>query len=253
MFKKYLVLFYLILLSNLSFSQEERLSDNNTIGWVSYVGAFKVKPKLSIHTEYQWRRVDGFKNWQQGLARVGINYAIRKDISLIAGYAFAGTYIYGDYPPAFSFPEHRLYQQVVIKNPIGRVDISHRFTLEQRFMGRVSMLNGEKNTSYFFLNRMRYRIRAEIPLTKKEAQVNNWYIALQDEVFIGWGKNMGNNIFDQNRMGVLLGYKANKNIKLEAGYLNQYLQQARRINNKAVYQYNNGFLLSANFNIDLVK
>lgn len=92
----------LIIYSSPSLSQEERLTDNNSIGWFVYTGTFKIKSKVAIHTEYQWRRVDGIKNWQQGLFRTGINYALRKDVSLNAGYAFAQTYAYGDYPPAFA-------------------------------------------------------------------------------------------------------------------------------------------------------
>lgn len=235
------------------FAQEERLATHNAIGWFMYTGAFKIKTKLTIHTEYQWRRVDGIKNWQQGVFRAGLNYAVRKDVSLNAGYAFAETFPYGDYPAAFAFPEHRIYEQVLVKNPLGAVDFSHRFTLEQRFVGSVTQTNGVKNTKYNFLNRIRYRLRGEIPLHKKTAAKKAWSIALQDEIFIGWGKNMGANIFDQNRIGVLLGYKLNKQIKLEAGYINQILQQGRRVNNKPVFQYNNGFLVGANFNIDLTR
>lgn len=236
-----------------AFAQEERLATHNSIGWFMYTGAFKIKPKLTIHTEYQWRRTDVVKNWQQGLFRTGINYAIRKDVSLNAGYAFAETFPYGDYPAAFAFPEHRIFEQVVIKNPLGVVEFSHRFMLEQRFVGSVTSTNGVKNTDYNFLNRMRYRLRGEIPLHKKTATKKPWSIAIQDEIFIGWGKNMGANIFDQNRIGVLLGYKLNKFVKLEAGYLNQTLQQGRRVNNKAVFQYNNGLLVGANFNIDFTR
>ena len=222
-----------------TFSQEQRLADNNTLGWFAYTGTFKVNPKIAIHTEYQWRRVDGIKNWQQGLFRTGINYALRKDISLNAGYAFAQTFPYGDFPGIASFPEHRIFEQVVIKNPIGKTDLSHRFTLEQRFLRIPSLQNGQINTDWRYLNRMRYRLRAEIPFNKKA-----WSIAFQDEVFIGWGKNIGANIFDQNRLAVLLGYKLNQNIKFEAGYLNQILQQGKRVNDKSIFQYNNGFMVA---------
>ena len=253
MFKNYFFLLFILSLNSSSFSQEQRLTDKNSIGWVTYSGLFRLSPKVSLHTEYQWRRTNGLQNWQQSLVRTGINYAVRKDISLNAGYAFADTYSYGDYPAAFKFPEHRLYQQAVIKNPIGKVELSHRFTLEQRFLGRVTIQNGIKNIDYAFMNRMRYRLRADIPLKKSGAENSKWSIAIQDEVFVGWGKNVGANVFDQNRMHALLGYKANNNLKLEAGYMNQFLQQARRINNMPVFQYNHGFILSANFSFSLIK
>lgn len=253
MIHKTLLLFISACICYPVFSQETRLASYNTIGWFAYTGAFKIKPKLTIHTEYQWRRADAVKNWQQGLFRTGINYAVKKDVSVNAGYAFAETFPYGDYPAAFAFPEHRIFEQVVIKNPLGALDLSHRFTLEQRFVGSVTNTNGVKNTKYNFLNRIRYRLRGEIPLHKKTTAKKNWSITVQDEIFIGWGKNIGVNIFDQNRLGILLGYKLNKQVKLEAGYLNQPLQQARLVNNKAVYQYNHGFLLAANFNIDFTR
>lgn len=251
--KSVIVLILFTVLSNHSFSQQQRLADHNTIGWLVYTGTFRIKPKVAIHTEYQWRRVDEIKNWQQSLFRTGINYALRKDVSLNAGYAFAETFPYGDYPVAIAFPEHRIYEQVVIKNPVGKIEISHRFTLEQRFVGKVLMQNGERHTDYIFLNRMRYRLRTEAPLKTKAVNKSNWTVIFQDEVFIGWGKNIGANVFDQNRLAVLLGYKLNQNIKFEAGYLNQILQQGKRINDKAVFQYNNGFILAAHLSFDFVK
>jgi hypothetical protein len=246
MYQKLLIFILLFLTGNYSFSQEQRLADHNTIGWLVYTGTFKLKNKISLHTEYQWRRVNGLKNWQQGLLRTGVNFAVRKDISINAGYAFAETFPYGDYPSATAFPEHRIFEQVVMKNLVGKIDISHRFTLEQRFVGKVLILNGSKNTDYTFLNRLRYRLRTEIPVSKKKEN-NMWSIVLQDEIFIGWGKNIGANIFDQNRLAILVGYKINQTIKMEAGFLNQMLQQGKRINDKPVFQYNNGFMLATNF------
>ena len=240
-------------MSKHSFSQEQRLTDHNNIGWLVYTGTFKLKNKISIHTEYQWRRANGLKNWQQGLLRTGINFAVRKDVSFNAGYTFAETFPYGDYPVATAFPEHRIFEQVVIKNPVGKMDISHRFTLEQRFVGKVLIQNGSKETDYTFLNRMRYRLRTEIPLNKTKQGKNGWSIAFQDEIFIGWGKNISANIFDQNRLAVLIGYKVNQNLKFEVGFLNQILQQGKRVNDKPVFQYNNGFMLASHVSFDLVK
>jgi hypothetical protein len=74
-----------------------------------------------------------------------------------------------------------------------------------------------------------------------------------DEVLVGFGENVNANIFDQNRIGILLGYRFNKTLRIEGGYLNQTLQLGRLINGQNVYQYNNGFIINANFNIDLSK
>jgi hypothetical protein len=248
-------IFFLILtgIGAVSYSQEQRITDNNSIGWLAYTGSLKVHPKIALHTEYQWRRVDGLKSRQQSLLRVGVNYAVRKEVSLNAGYAFAETDPYGDYPNASAFSEHRIFEQIVLKNPIGKVDVSHRFTLEQRFIEKFSTLNGVTDTDWVFLNRIRYRIRTEIPVYKNSADNNSWSIILQDEVFVGFGKNVGTNVFDQNRLATLIGYKLNKNVKIEVGYLSQILQQGKRVNEKSVFQYNNGFMISTHLSFDAIK
>ena len=246
-----LILF--IVLLNHSFSQEQRLTDYNFIGWLAYTGVVKIRPKISIHTEYQWRRVDGIKNRQQNLLRTGVNYAVEKNITITAGYAFAETFAYGDYPGIASFPEHRIYEQITLKNQVGKVQLSHRYTLEQRIIGKITIRNNQQNIDWLYLNRIRFRLRTDIPISKKNIAGNVWNITFFDEIFIGWGKNIGENIFDQNRVAVLLGYQVTPNLKIEAGFLNQILQQGKRVNDKSVFQFNNGGMISANFSFDLVK
>lgn len=251
--KQLIFLFIFIGIYGHSYAQEQRLRDDNSIGWLAYTGILKIHPKFALHTEYQWRRVDGLKNPQQSLLRTGVNYALRKDVSLNAGYAFAETSPYGDYPNANAFSEHRIFEQIVLKNPIGKADVSHRFSLEQRFLEKFITQNGVTKTDWVFLNRMRYRLRTEIPIYKNGADNNSVSIILLDEVFVGFGKNVGVNVFDQNRLAALVGYKVNKNVKIEAGYLSQILQQGKRVNDKSVFQYNNGFMFTTHLSFDNVK
>jgi hypothetical protein len=231
-----------------SISQEQKLIDPNSIGWFVFNGTLKLKPNMSIHTEYQWRRVQGFAQKQQDLFRTGFQFVVHPMVSLNAGYAYVETSPYGDYPGEFKFPEHRVFQQVVLKNPVGLSELSHRFTLEQRFVGKVTSPYGQREIDWIFLNRMRYRLRAEVPVYKKALS-----FICTDEIFIGWGGGLGTNVFDQNRLAILLGYKINPQIKIEAGYLNQIVQQGKRVNSLPVFQHNTGFLLSTHFNVDWSK
>jgi len=102
-----------------------------------------------------------------------------------------------------------------------------------------------------FLNRMRYKVRLQLPLSGKKIKDKTPYLVLYDEIFIGFGQNVNANIFDQNRLGILLGYRFNKYLRLEGGYLNQILQYGGQINGQNVFQYNQGIILNTNFNIDL--
>jgi hypothetical protein len=95
--------------------------------------------------------------------------------------------------------------------------------------------------------------RIQFPLKGKTITDRTPYAVLYDEIFIGFGNNVNANIFDQNRLGLLLGYRYNKNIRFEGGYLNQILQFGRQINGQNVIQYNHGFIFNALLNFDLSK
>jgi opacity protein-like surface antigen len=237
-------------------AQNTRLNDFNRIGWYGYFGTFKINKNVGIHTEYQWRRDNLVKDKLQGLLRLGINYQPIARLQLRLGYAWAETYAYGDYPIngfGKDFTEHRLYQMATVNDKLSIVDLTHRFMLEQRWIGRYSNANLTTEDSYVLLNRMRYMCRLQMPLKGKTIENKTPYLAVYDEILIGFGKNVNENIFDQNRIGVLLGYKFNNLVRIEAGYLNQILQLGREINNQNVFQNNNGIVVNSIFNFDVSK
>jgi len=250
--------FYIIvLLSVISGSinaQNTRLSNYNTIGWYNYFGTFKVSQKFGIHTEYQFRRTEIITEWQQSLLRVGVNYQLNPKIQFRLGYAWIETFSYGEIPingMGKDFTEHRLFQMATLTDKVSIVDLSHRFMLEQRWVGRYSNANFTNEDEFPLLNRFRYMFRLQIPLKGKETIDKTLYISIYDEIFIGFGDNVNENIFDQNRIGILLGYRFSSLVRIEAGYLNQTLQLGREVNNRNVFQRNNGVVVNVNFNIDL--
>ena len=249
-------LFLVLLLMNLqvSLAQNNRLETTNKIGWYSYTGTFKVSEKVGIHTEYQWRRNNLIAFWQQSLLRTGLNYHVNARVLFRLGYAVAETYPYGEYPLnglGRSFTEHRIFEMVQLSHKEGLVDFSHRFMLEQRFIGKYSSANEYTEDEFPMSNRARYMFRLQVPLRGKEIKDKTPYIAAYDEILIGFGKNVNANVFDQNRIGVLIGYRFNKNVRIEGGYLNQTLQLGRLISGKNVFQNNNGIIINTNFNIDM--
>lgn len=247
---------FMMLFVNTSFSQNTRISNHNTIGWYNYFGTFKLNSKWGIHTEYQWRRVNTITDWQQSLLRLGVNYQLEPKVQLRVGYAWIETFPYGEIPingMGKDFTEHRIFEMVTLTDKVSIVDLSHRFMLEQRFVGRYSNANLTNEDEFPLLHRFRYMFRCQLPLKGKEIKDRTPYLAFYDEIFIGFGKNVNENIFDQNRLGILLGYRFNSSVRIEAGYLNQIVQLGREVDNKNVFQYNNGLILNANFNIDLSK
>lgn len=232
-------------------SAQNRINDKNNIGCYVYSGTFALSERFGIHTQYQWRREGFIENWQQGLLRLGMNYKLFPDTQLRVGYAWAETYPYGDFPLngfGKDFTEHRAYEMVTITDKVSALAVTHRFMLEQRWVGRYSNTMLTSEDSFVYTNRLRYILRLQLPIQK-----DGWYVAIYDELFCGFGENVGENIFDQNRFGAIIGYPFTKNFRIEGGYLNQIVQLGREVDNKNVFQKNNGFIISGLFNFDLRK
>ncbi len=234
-----------------SFAQNTRITDPNTIGWLGYNGTIKLNKNWSIHTELQLRRDRLITEPQQDLYRTGINYIISNKLSLRAGYALAETYNYGDIPInnlGKQFTEHRIYQMATLNDKAGLFEFSHRFMLEQRWIGRYTNASLTKEDNFVYWNRFRYMFRTNIPLNGRSIADKTPYLSVYDEILIGFGKNVNENVFDQNRLAILLGYRFSPKVRLEGGYLNQIVQLSREVNGRNVFQDNKGVLLSTILN-----
>ena len=244
-------LFFLsiVLFASYSFSQKEISPQNHA--WVMYFGNHKLSEHWGIHTEYQWRRADMFNDWQQSLLRLGVDYYSKQNAQYTLGYGWIKSFQYGDQPIAHNLNEHRIWEQFVIKNKVGRVDISHRYRLEQRFIENwVKDANAVyAQDGFVFRQRVRYRFMATVPLSRKEMKDNTLFLAVYDEPFLGFGKGIGKNILDQNRLYGAIGWRFNKDFNVQLGYLNQYVVKTDGI--KA--ERNHTLQIGVTYNIDFTK
>lgn len=232
-------------------SQNTRLIDYNSIGWYNTFVTKKITDKWSGHLEYQWRRDEFILHGQQSLLRVGANYKLNQKLLLRVGYGWIETYPYGSInlqAAGKTFTEHRAFQTLLLNDRVNSLEIQHRFMLEQRWIGRFTKPDIELEDDYVYVNRMRYMLRLQMPLGKKELEDRTFYMAMYDEIFIQFGENVQENIFDQNRLSGLIGYKLNKNFKLELGYLNQSVLLGREIGGRNILQKNNGFIMNTYLN-----
>ena len=167
------ILLFAFLLSITEANAQTRMATYNNIAWGCYFGDHKITKKWGIHTEYQWRRTDFGGKAQQSLARIGVNYQLHPKVMLTMGYGLIHTYSYGELPIARLneagkgqiFPEHRIYQDVLITDKIDKIDLSHRFRLEQRYMGLFYDANNNRiEGKWKLFNRLRYRFRIAVPI-----------------------------------------------------------------------------------------
>jgi hypothetical protein len=212
-------------------AQVKRKYSNNTNGWFMYVGSHKVSAKWGIHLEAQWRRSEIVLHNQQLLLRTGINYYVNPQVSLTAGYAYVITYPYGELAAPLMFPENRIWEQLNMRSAMGAVEIINRFRLEQRYVNSpVKSGNDFIVGPAVYTNRVRWMNRYSVPFKGKTIEDRSLYLSAYNELYINFGKNVGYNIFDQNRAYLALGYKIPKLGRLEIGYLHQLIMRSNGIN-----------------------
>jgi hypothetical protein len=215
MYKKIviLVVIFFTINQNISFAQSTtRQNSEQTHVWFIENGTVKLKENWLLFHDVQLRRADFVADAQQILFRIGLLYNFPSKLQAGGGYCFVQTYPYGDFPVANAFPEHRIWEQAQFKMELGKFNVFNRYRLEQRFIGDAT--TGKFKPSRFE-NRARYMVRINRPIGEK------FYANIFDEIFVNFGKNVGRNIFDQNRIGVNVGYKLNKHFAVELGYLQQ--------------------------------
>jgi hypothetical protein len=220
----FLILF--VSISRFSFSQNV----NQQSAWLSFFHSQRLNTKTGLHFDAQLRSADDLNYVRNILIRPGFTYFFDDKKNATIGYAFIltnlGPTIQND------LIEHRIWQQLIITTPIGKIPLVNRFRLEQRFI--------ETNTSNIFSQRIRYFARAVIPFQK---QVNSKFsegafFALQNEIFLNLQNKdlLNNKVFDQNRSYVALGYRLNAAIDLEIGYLNQFNKGLANTTTNHVFQ-----------------
>ncbi len=186
--------------------------DSNFGNWLIYIGSKKLNQKWNIHNEVQYRNYNAIGDLEQLLLRTGLGYTFnggKNNVLLGYGYILSENYLDNN-TDKVSVNEHRIFQQFTSKQKIGIVGLSHRYRFEQRFV--------ESN----YKMRFRYFLALNIPLTNKEN--NKLYFSAYNEIFL----NTESAVFDRNRVYGGLGYHINKNIRLEAGYMNQFFEKSSR-------------------------
>lgn len=237
----------LLLLGQAATAQAPRIRDQNTHAWYDYIGTFHFKQKWALYTELSLRRAGARLSQplgagpQQTLLRSALLYQISNDLQVGGGYVSSKTFVYGDYPGSIT-PESRLFEQIQYSIPIGRLQLTQRGRLEQRWSQ-----NANGGTDY--TNRTRYQVQLEFPLFKNQVSDPGLYAVLYDEAFLSFGGQVGLNVFDQNRLGTSLGFAFSKHVKLEVGYLNQTLAHGDLVVERTtgrlgqVYEFNHTLLV----------
>lgn len=199
------------------------IAQNSDLGnWYMYFGNNKISEKFNFHNEIQYRNFDAGADLEQLLIRTGIGYDLTENNNnILLGYGFilSQPYIRGEKSENI---EHRIFQQYITRQKFGRFFVQHRYRLEERFLQDD------------FRMRFRYFLGLNIPINNKEMLPKTWYASAYNEIFL----HFDNPVFDRNRVYGAVGFVINKNMRIEAGYMNQ-IQENRNRGQIQIGFYNN--------------
>ncbi|TSE11197.1 DUF2490 domain-containing protein [Aquimarina algiphila] len=196
---------FLILLSLINFSSAQDNGEDEFGAWYMYFGTNRISNNFSIHSEAQFRFYEVTSTFNQLLLRTGLNYHINDKAIATLGYGFISTDgTFEDIPDEENSNEHRIFEQFILKNSVGKFKFEHRYRLEQRF---ISTQNDD-----FTEHRARYRLQLTYPINEQ------WFLNVYDEVFI----NLQEPIFGQNRLYGAVGYNVKSNFSIQLGYLKNH-------------------------------
>lgn len=195
-FTKLIFLSFLALtLQNIQ-AQEDPSQETGT--WYILATNNKITDNFSIQAQTQLRYFELASELQQFKIRLGGTYRFSDKFSVALGYGyFNNDPSYLSQTPE-NFNEHRVVTDVIFFNNIKKLNIRHRYRMENRFFSN----DIDPNTW------LRYMLKLSHPIN------DSWSVDVYDEVFL----NTEEPVFVQNWLGGGVSYTINQFLKARVGY-----------------------------------
>ncbi len=190
--------------------------------WLQMVGESNLKfidpslEKARLWLEGQSRWDDDWNHWYQGLLRAAVGYSLSDRATIWAGYTYLPTQNVGQ----ASVQQQDIWPGFRYILPTDFGTFTYRILWEVNFLPHN---NGDVRFRPRQLFRFSHPLEFEPRLT----------LVAWDEIFIRANSTPfgGQSGFDQNRAFAGLGWSFTPNFRAELGYLNQYLDDAKHVNN----------------------
>jgi hypothetical protein len=182
-----------------------------------------ISGNLAFLADGSIRRSGPLHEAQASFIRGGVAYEFSPHVRMAVGANWSRTYPYGAVPIAYPTTERRIWQQVVLSHDVGRLGLSHRYRLEERFRGRRNDPAVDHIDHWEHSNRFRYQVRGTLPLGGTPARAAGYYLTAANEVFVSFGRNVQHNVFDQDRATIAVGRFVDRHWRTELGFLEQVI------------------------------
>jgi hypothetical protein len=197
----------------------QRHTATNTNGWLVFNADVALTEKWAILFDASARRSGTWDEPMANFVRGGLAYEVTDHVRVAVGANWSRTYLYGELPADYPVTERRYWEQVQLGHDVGKLDLSHRYRLEQRFRSRRDDPEIDRIDYWERSNRFRYQARATLPLNGDAIEPCELYLTASNEIFIGIGRHVQYNIFDQDRATFSVGYRLTRNWRTEVGFL----------------------------------
>lgn len=151
------------------------------------------------------------------LVRGAIGYRLTPKTSLWQGYAWTPQFLPTD------SSEHRLFQQLLYEDKLGKTSFLNRARLEERF------IEGAGGTSI----RLRNMIRFAHPISANK----KWTAVAYDELFWNLNSTTGGPTsgYDQNRIFLGISRQTSSKLRVETGYLFAHVDRPRTSSDRKLH------------------
>ena len=215
------VFLIVFLLLELRFSEAQNRSTVEEYQiWTGYFNKARFTKRWGSWLDFHVRSNEKFtRGISQLLIRSAITYHLNEQTRISAGFAYSSFF-----QGRNVLHEHRPWMQLQWNQHHHKIQLMQWIRLEQRNRQKAlndSVVSGSFAQTY----RFRFNMMIQYPLVKKTGEAGALFISMNNELMINAGRQVGMNIFDQNRFFAGLGYQLHKNHLIQAGYMNLFMQQ----------------------------
>lgn len=172
----------------------------------------RLSEKFSTNLTLQESYYEVLDNVNQHFVLMGLRYHFNKNVNFMWAFNYLETKSFDKGENEIVSHDKRWVHQLSVNEKWGKMSVSHRFRIENRWLSRP----GDED----FENRYRQWVWLRFPLNNNTISSGTFFLSAYDEIFL----NFQHDVFGQNRIYGGVGYQLTDDIRLETGYMKNHFR-----------------------------